>query len=150
MTPKTYTIEPGLVPYRSVLEAERSPRAWSEAEPCVMVNERRVIYEHCSGRKRPIAVLASRREADGTAVAEVLQSETHEERTVRIADLLTQEQIAELLEVEASTPFQWRSRYDDYPEPVLVVGKTELRLRSEVLEWADRRRPYGRVIPTKS
>lgn len=59
------------------------------------------------------------------------------------ADLLDASEVAELLELSSSRSVStYRSRYDDFPTPILEksAGKCLLWLRQDIEQWARSRR----------
>lgn len=71
------------------------------------------------------------------------------ERTIRASDLVGISEIAARAHVHPSTPHQWRKRYQDFPAPLVTIGRERVYAWSDVLEWLERRRPYGRHVPRK-
>ena len=55
-----------------------------------------------------------------------------------MADIVGLSEIAERVHVEVGTVRQWRKRYDDFPEPLLVLRMGNLYLWPEVEEWVHR------------
>jgi hypothetical protein len=55
-----------------------------------------------------------------------------------LADLVAGVDIADLLEVSPPAVANWRNRYADFPQPILIVGRGNLPLFSlvQVLTWA--------------
>lgn len=66
-------------------------------------------------------------------------------RLVDLDDITDAAGVAEILGLSHSNSVRtYRSRYDDFPEPVLDLGSSRCRiwLRSEIRAWAEtRRRP---------
>ena len=61
---------------------------------------------------------------------------------LRLDDLIDSNEIAEILGLNNSRSVStYRTRYDDFPEPVLVKGngKCLLWLRSDITAWIDSR-----------
>ena len=58
-------------------------------------------------------------------------------------DLLSADEVAELLGLASHRAVSvYRSRYDDFPSPVVVKGRCTLWARADVEEWRRQRSPY--------
>jgi len=61
-----------------------------------------------------------------------------------LADIASQVELAQALGVSRSLLTMWISRYDDFPEPVLVLATGRYYRLSEVRRWHETRRSARR------
>jgi hypothetical protein len=141
-------------------EANFGARAWApiEGSAIVLVEPWRIVYCHDADLKQvyPVAVMGMGDEGSRSRrrLQPVLKEVTaffedraarREAKLFRIGDLATNDQVAEMMRVQAATVAKWRERERDFPAPVFghKAGQLYLWDRREVYDWARR---DGRLI----
>lgn len=151
---KSYVMEPGAVPKRSLIEAEE--RGWAPTENYVDVSEPRVIYERAAGKQRALAVVAKRFAGDVAVVApfvaalEERRRDVSANRLVRVDDIVSTDEIASRVRLKVHTVQKWTRRYQEFPPPIIEYNWVNLYDWSQVLAWLEVKFPaYAARVAAK-
>lgn len=130
-----YELGPGTVPRSALLES--LSRGFSRCEPCETVPSPLCVYSVSP---------------EGRSLVGIVSSVEHVSALVSSSSELPYggvRQIARWLGTTKETVHSWIKRYPgEFPEPAGWVNDDRVWLKSDILEWNDRFRPYGRHLPT--